>query len=185
MRFCPPEDQEGTWVTVDGLYQASTETTTFALHSESGWAAFFDSISIVLADDNPPFVYIGCFQDNEGSRDLLGSGPDGVASNPVEAAPACATACAGFTYFGLQWVNECFCDNSYNNGYGNNGNQGNCPGGECPITDCDADGTIDDDSTTDLCANGGVAVLTHFSAGLADSAADCVCIADFDQGAQL
>ena len=153
MRFCPPEDQEGTWVTVDGLYQASTETTTFALHSESGWAAFFDSISIVLADDNPPFVYIGCFQDNEGSRDLLGSGPDGVASNPVEAAPACATACAGFTYFGLQWVNECFCDNSYNNGYGNNGNQAACPGGECPITECDADGVITD-GVADLCANG-------------------------------
>ena len=57
-------------------------------------------------------------------------------------------------YFGLQWTNECFCDNSYNNGYGNNGNQGNCPGGECPITDCDADGVLDDDGTTSLCANG-------------------------------
>merc|ERR1712224_780012 len=46
-----------------------------------------------------------------------------------------------------QWVNECFCDNSYNNGNGNNANQGDCPGGECPIEHCDADGVLDADGT--------------------------------------
>ena len=42
----------------------------------------------------------------------------------------------------LQWVNECFCGNSY-------GNQG-----EADIADCDADGVLDDDGTASLCANG-------------------------------
>merc|ERR1740117_926242 len=102
------------------------------------------------------FQYVGCFRDNEGGRDMTGNGGSitAVASVPVDAATECATVCDGYTYFGLQWVNECFCDNGYNNGNGNNGNQGNCPGGECPITDCDADGAIDADGTADLCANG-------------------------------
>jgi len=151
-RLCPVEGTPGTWQTVEGVYQATDVMTTFALHSESGWAAFFDSISVTVAEDMV-FEYIGCFRDNEGGRDMVGSGPDGVASVPVDAAVGCATACAGYSFFGLQWVNECFCDNSYNNGYGNNGNQGNCPGGECPITDCDADGAIVD-GVADLCANG-------------------------------
>jgi len=101
------------------------------------------------------YAYVGCFRDNEGGRDMTGTGSQNAgASTPIENANNCATLCAGFSYFGLQWVNECFCDNGYNNGNGNNGNQGNCPGGECPITDCDADGAIDADGTADLCANG-------------------------------
>jgi len=102
------------------------------------------------------FQYVGCFRDNEGGRDMTGNGGSitAVASVPVDAATECATVCDGYTYFGLQWVNECFCDNGYNNGNGNNGNQGNCPGGECPIADCDSDSTLDADGTADLCANG-------------------------------
>jgi len=100
------------------------------------------------------WTYIGCFRDNEGGRDLTGWAGSAGASVPVDAANGCAGICAGYDYFGLQWVNECFCDNAYNNGNGNNGNQGNCPGGECPMTDCDADGALDDDGTASLCANG-------------------------------
>ena len=101
------------------------------------------------------FTYLGCFRDNEGGRDLTGTGSQNAGgSTAIENANNCVALCAGFQYFGLQWVNECFCDNSYNNGNGNNGNQGDCPNGECPITDCDADGVIDADGTASLCANG-------------------------------
>merc|ERR550537_1053296 len=78
-----------------------------------------------------------------------------IAQNPHDAALECAQVCAGFRYFGLQWVNECYCDNSYNApGRGQNQAQDDCPGGECPITDCDADGEVDADGTVSLCANG-------------------------------
>ena len=100
------------------------------------------------------WTYVGCFRDNEGGRDMVGRSGSAGASVPVDAANGCAAICEGYNYFGLQWTNQCFCDNSYNNGYGNNGNQDNCPGGECPITDCDADGVLDDDGTASLCGNG-------------------------------
>eukprot|EP01051_Picozoa_sp_SAG22_P005758 SAG22_NODE_353_length_11812_cov_58.910783_7_plen_1690_part_00 len=74
--------------------------------------------------------YLGCFVDS-GNRDL-GAGPTGVAQVPVDAANECAALCDGFAYFGLQWVNECFCDNEY-------GEQG-----EGDIGDSDSDGTLDD-----------------------------------------
>jgi len=87
------------------------------------------------------FRYLGCFNDNNGRRDLTGSGPDAVASDPLNAAEECASFCDGYTYFGLQYTNECFCGNSY-------GSQG-----VADETDCDADGSITD-GVADLCANG-------------------------------
>lgn len=45
-------------------------------------------------------------------------------------------------YFGLQWTNECYCDNNY-------GDQG-----EAPLSSCDADETIDPGDIADLCGNG-------------------------------
>merc|ERR1712006_25168 len=108
-----------------------------------------NAVYAVSPDAGPVFEYVGCFRDNEGGRDLIGNGGaiTGVSEVPLAAANDCAAVCAGYQYFGLQWRNECFCDNSYNNGYGNNGNQANCPGGECPATDCDTDGALDDDGT--------------------------------------
>jgi hypothetical protein len=82
--------------------------------------------------------YIGCYVDS-GDRDLNGAGGFAVASVPAAAAGECATMCDGFSYFGLQWVNECFCDNDY-------GGQGERTGGEC--------GDLQDDGTASLCANG-------------------------------
>ena len=85
---------------------------------------------------------------------MVGWAGSAGASVPIENTNACADLYNSYAYFGLQRVNRCFCDNSYNNGYGNNGNQDNCPGGECPLTDCNADGAIDADGTADLCGNG-------------------------------
>ena len=100
------------------------------------------------------FEYVGCFRDNEGGRDLIGVIEPLDGSTPLENANSCLALCAGFSYFGLQWVNQCSCANSYNNGFGTNGDQADCPGGECPMTDCDADNAIDADGTADLCGNG-------------------------------
>ena len=84
---------------------------------------------------------MGCFNDNNGGRDLTGSGPDAVASDPVNAAEECVAFCSGYTYFALQWTNECFCGNTY-------GSQG-----AAPLSSCDADSTITN-GVADLCANG-------------------------------
>jgi hypothetical protein len=102
--------------------------------------------------DSSDWTYLGCFHDNNGARDLQGSAQS-VATNPLDAANECAEVCdgQGFRYFGLQWANECFCDNSYRNGYGANGNQGD--NGMADISDCDADSTIED-GVADLCSNG-------------------------------
>ena len=62
------------------------------------------------------FAYLGCYIDNGGSRDLSGPAHT-VASTPLTAAQECATHCSEYTYFGLQWTNECFCGNTFG-GYG-------------------------------------------------------------------
>jgi hypothetical protein len=54
----------------------------------------------------------------------------------------CSETCTDYPYFGLQWVNECFCSDRY-------GTQG-----EADIADCDEDGALDADGTASLCANG-------------------------------
>merc|ERR1711908_108841 len=79
--------------------------------------------------------YVGCFRDNNGGRDLAFAQAANTATD-AGAIYECAGKCAGYSYFGLQWSNECFCDNDY-------GSQGNG-------TDCG------DASTTSngLCSNG-------------------------------
>ena len=91
--------------------------------------------------------FIGCYEDHPsegtGERDMA------VEVDPVDTAamgPAramlCADACTGYQYFGLQWTNECFCDNNY-------GDQG-----EAPLSSCDADETVDPGDIADLCGAG-------------------------------
>ena len=43
-RLCPGED--GAWQTVTGPYTATGTTSTFRLHGESGFDAYFDNFSI-------------------------------------------------------------------------------------------------------------------------------------------
>ena len=92
--------------------------------------------------------YVGCFHDNEGGRDLTDE--DGAAgiTGPVTAGAGfdtvteCAMLCTGYTYMGLQWVNECYCGNNY-------GTQE-----EADATDCDSDGIVDNGDIADLCGDG-------------------------------
>eukprot|EP01051_Picozoa_sp_SAG22_P014695 SAG22_NODE_1821_length_3512_cov_3.979197_1_plen_729_part_10 len=141
MRICPLENAPGTWQTAEAIYTAEEAQTTFALHSESGWTAFFDTITIqeLAPEDMPAWNYLGCFVDSA-NRDLEGPASS-VPQVPVDAANACAVNCAGWQYFGLQWVNECFCGNTY-------GGQG-----AREVGDCDADGVITD-GVADKCSNG-------------------------------
>jgi hypothetical protein len=49
MRLCP--QTEGHWVTISGTHIATNETTTFALHSESQYPAYYDRVSVTTALD--------------------------------------------------------------------------------------------------------------------------------------
>ena len=57
------------------------------------------------------YTYIGCFIDSA-DRDLevRGATLDAATSNR---ALQCANSCLGYMYMGMQWTNECFCDNDY------------------------------------------------------------------------
>ena len=57
-----------------------------------------------------PYIYYGCWIDNtNGQRALSASeNPEYGSGNTVE---ACAAACAGYTYMGVEYGAECYCDN--------------------------------------------------------------------------
>eukprot|EP01051_Picozoa_sp_SAG22_P003442 SAG22_NODE_167_length_16764_cov_34.845245_6_plen_1062_part_00 len=126
----------------------------------------FCRFTINLGGDAPPppanlappvgygYEYIGCYHDNEGARDLPNQMPALTAElQSVERVMQCVTACAGYRYMGLQWTNECFCHNSYNNGYGNNNAYGD--NGEEPLSECDSDGILTD-GIADRCGVNGI-----------------------------
>eukprot|EP01052_Picozoa_sp_SAG31_P038821 SAG31_NODE_5259_length_2645_cov_2.607227_3_plen_78_part_01 len=71
----------------------------------------------------------------------------------VDRVMECVTACSGFLYMGLQWTNECFCDNSYHNGLGNNNAYGD--NGVHELSECDSDGVLTD-GIADRCGVNGV-----------------------------
>ena len=143
-RICPIENAPGQWQTAEGIYEAVSDTTTIALHSESSWAAYFDSVSIEEYNDTPAFSYLGCFVDSGDRQVDLDDGSvvaSAVSTNVAEAEVECALACSDYPYFGLQWVNECFCGNRYDGGDGPDDNDGDT-------------GCGDDTSVNTLCANG-------------------------------
>eukprot|EP01045_Picozoa_sp_COSAG04_P022430 COSAG04_NODE_2535_length_3968_cov_1.486172_3_plen_92_part_00 len=37
----------------------------------------------------------------------------GLSGDPADRVMGCAQRCTGYAYMGLQWDNECFCDNDY------------------------------------------------------------------------
>merc|ERR1712096_194813 len=76
------------------------------------------------------YQYIGCYIDS-GSRDVEVS-MGGLSGDPADRVMDCAVRCTGYAYMGLQWDNECFCDNDY-------GGQG-----ERDISSCDSDSSVGD-----------------------------------------
>ena len=61
--------------------------------------------------------YVGCFTDSpdrdmEGIQASVGGDMEFFDMGDNGSADTCATLCAGFTHFGLQYGNQCFCDNA-------------------------------------------------------------------------
>jgi hypothetical protein len=79
-------------------------------------------------------LYLGCFKDlTDDQRDL--SGISGEMTTVDDVIMECSAICAEYMYFGLQWANQCFCDNAY----GSQGSSDACgaasdiSSGECGI----------------------------------------------------
>eukprot|EP01051_Picozoa_sp_SAG22_P026439 SAG22_NODE_8341_length_663_cov_0.726950_1_plen_172_part_10 len=83
-----------------------------------------DGFHAELTCGEPPnFNYLGCYNDNNGGRDLEHTAPRVTGGGP-ETIAACSARCSDYSYFGLQWANECFCGNTY----GSQGENSDCGG---------------------------------------------------------
>ena len=75
------------------------------------------------------YLYEGCYIDVSGSRDIgTGAGNDEGSFHTMSAQASihtCAEICNGFSYFGLQYHNQCFCGNTH----GTNGHDTDTPSG--------------------------------------------------------
>merc|ERR1719502_1003711 len=137
-----------------GQHLSVAETTDTGMGSMEVWVYYVESAGTVcLGGNNAPgigsnylvavgpavvhtemvgsvgaYEYIGCFIDSS-SRDIA-VGMGGLSGDPADRVMECAQRCTGYAYMGLQWDNECFCDNDY-------GGQG-----ERDITSCDSDGEV-------------------------------------------
>lgn len=59
-----------------------------------------------------PYNYSGCYTEGNGVRAL----GDQATATPDMTVQSCATYCSGYTYFGLEYSNECYCGNSFGTG---------------------------------------------------------------------
>jgi uncharacterized protein (DUF1501 family) len=87
----------------------------------------------------PTIEYMGCYNDNtNGVRDMIQNSFI-TGSNDFEVVSrACGLeACRGFSYFGLQWDNECWCGNDY----GSQGENSDCGDASSTSNGICADGT--------------------------------------------
>ena len=71
-----------------------------------------------------PYVYFGCYIDNTNGRAL--SSLENPESGPLNTVDACAAACVGYTYMGVEYGDECYCANAIGGG------NGLAPGGNVP-----------------------------------------------------
>jgi len=63
------------------------------------------------------YSYIGCYSEGTGTRALTGLTPKAPASGfTIE---LCEAACQGYTYFGMEYSNQCFCGNTILGGAAN------------------------------------------------------------------
>merc|ERR1712224_362433 len=128
------DGSEPSWMTsmFVGQHLSVAETTDSGMGNMEVWVYYAESAGTVcLGGNNAPGIgssYIGCFIDSS-SRDIeVGMG--GLSGEPADRVMECAQRCTGYSYMGLQWDNECFCDNDY-------GGQG-----ERDISSCDSDGEV-------------------------------------------
>lgn len=60
------------------------------------------------------YNYIGCYSEATAGRALSGKAP--AAPTDGNTILTCETACQGYTYFGMEYSNECYCGNTINAG---------------------------------------------------------------------
>jgi hypothetical protein len=82
------------------------------------------------------YAYAGCYTDSVGARVLAGKSFSGNAMTVEN----CAAFCQGYTYFGTEYGDECYCGNAFAN-----------PTSETPQSDC---GFICAGNATELCGDG-------------------------------
>ena len=89
---------------------------TALLFEEGRWLQLGDDDEIEFVET---YEYVGCFVDNtQGVRDFSSTGAS-ARSNSLTAdgldnrMHQCSKNCAAYNYFGLQWFNQCYCDNTY------------------------------------------------------------------------
>ena len=92
----------------------------------SGWLSVFYNPSFYVAGTNPAlygpqvpqvvgnYNYLGCYTEATTGRALNGKIPTAPATGFTN--ELCGQACAGFTYFGMEYGNECYCGNTINAG---------------------------------------------------------------------
>jgi hypothetical protein len=65
------------------------------------------------ASSTPPaYTYVGCQSDNTNDRTLIQL----VVTSPAMTVELCTSFCAGFSYFGVEFSDECYCGNTLGGG---------------------------------------------------------------------
>lgn len=81
--------------------------------------AYFPDNGTLAAGYQPPsqpetvgdYYFLGCYGDDTAARALSGSAPGLGSKASLE---TCAAACTGYTYFGTEYSDECYCGNTIN-----------------------------------------------------------------------
>jgi hypothetical protein len=128
----PPGGSRGDRGPQGGLAAGDHTLTVTSGSRRSGWHGGYWELQLAtLRDfagvlDNLDPAYMGGREDGHSAK--YGDGTDGMGT--PAGTDSCATFCSnnGFAYMGLQWENECFCDNTYGSF------------GQAPMADCDVDG---------------------------------------------
>lgn len=82
------------------------------------------------------YSFLGCYGDDTAARALSGETPGLGSSTSLE---TCAAACAGYTYFGAEYGDECYCGNTINVDVSGGGVSGKNQTGGCTMV-CAGDG---------------------------------------------
>lgn len=113
----------------------------------------------------PPIVgdyyFLGCYGDDTATRALSGKAPGLGSSTSLE---TCAAVCAGYTYFGTEYSNECYCGNTINVESGSGVSGKNQTGGCTMVCAGDAEEYCGGSGRLSMYALNGTAVTTVTSA---------------------
>jgi len=104
---------QATQVTERGCFQACAGDKTQTCGGSSRLSLWGTGKPIILQPPRNPssvgsYKYAGCYKDNQG-RKAMPVGKPGGSSLTLE---KCATACAGYNYFGTEYATECTCANT-------------------------------------------------------------------------